>query len=130
MKVVSLFTGAGGLDLGFVWAGHDIVWANDNDRNACETYSRNIGDHVVCGDIAALPSSAIPDCDIVIGGFPCQGFSVANSGRHAGDRRNLLYLEMVRVVRDKAPRYFVAENVKGLLSMSRGGALRGNNERL
>lgn len=115
MKVVSLFSGAGGLDLGFIAAGNEIIWANDLYGDAVETYRANIGDHIVCRDIAEIPSSEIPDCDIVIGGFPCQGFSVANVKRHASDSRNKLYLQLLRVIRDKKPRFFLAENVKGIL---------------
>ena len=82
MKVVSLFSGAGGLDLGFKMAGHKIVWANDNFKDAAETYKKNLGKHIVCDDIYKIDVNAIPDCDIVIGGFPCQGFSIANMKRH------------------------------------------------
>ncbi|TYR72592.1 DNA cytosine methyltransferase [Rossellomorea vietnamensis] len=121
-KVVSLFAGAGGMDLGFKNAGFDIVWANDFNQYAVETYKHNFGsDHVVLGDITQVPSSDIPDgVDVVIGGFPCQGFSVANTRRNMEDKRNFLYLELLRVVRDKQPKFFVAENVKGLLSMGKG----------
>ena len=115
MKIVSLFSGAGGLDLGFIAAGNEVVWANDLYGDAVETYRTNIGDHIVCRDIAEIPSSEIPDCDMVIGGFPCQGFSVANTKRHESDSRNKLYLQLLRVIRDKRPRFFLAENVKGIL---------------
>lgn len=120
MRVVSLFSGAGGLDLGFIWAGHEIIWANDIFADAVETYRKNIGNHIVLGNIKEIPSEDIPDCDIVIGGFPCQGFSVANWKRHVGDVRNELYVELLRVIRDKKPRFFMAENVKGILSLGRG----------
>jgi len=120
MKVISLFSGAGGLDLGFKRAGFDIVWANDNYADAAETYRANIGDHIVCEDISKVPSSTMPDCDIVIGGFPCQGFSVANMKRHESDKRNKLYLQLLRVVRDKRPKFFLAENVKGILHFAGG----------
>ena len=90
MNVVSLFSGAGGLDLGFILAGHKIIWANDLYCDAVETYRKNIGGHVVCEDIKNVKTSDIPDCDIVIGGFPCQGFSVANWKRHVDDERNVL----------------------------------------
>lgn len=120
MKVVSLFSGAGGLDLGFMRAGHEIVWANDLYGDAVETYRANLGDHIVCRDIAEVPSDEIPSCDIVVGGFPCQGFSVANVKRHEGDSRNKLYLQLLRVIRDKQPKFFVAENVKGLLHFAKG----------
>ncbi|BCM88713.1 modification methylase HaeIII [Abditibacteriota bacterium] len=124
MRVVSLFSGAGGLDLGFVNAGHKVVWANDNFSDAVETYKLNIGKHIICGDIESIPSEEIPNCDIVVGGFPCQGFSVANWNRTASDERNQLYLEMLRVVRDKKPRYFLAENVQGLLSIEKGEVIK------
>lgn len=117
---MSLFSGAGGLDLGFVEAGHRIIWANDSFLDAVKTYRLNLGGHIVYGDIHGIPSESIPDCDIVIGGFPCQGFSVANTGRHEDDERNKLYLEMIRVIRDKMPRFFLAENVKGILSLGKG----------
>lgn len=123
MRIVSLFSGAGGLDLGLVQAGHEIVWANDIFVDAVETYKRNIGNHVDTRDISDIPSGEIPDADVVVGGFPCQGFSVANWGRTVGDSRNRLYREMVRVVSDKRPRFFVAENVKGLVSLGKGAAL-------
>ena len=123
MRVISLFSGAGGMDLGFIQAGHEVVWAIDNDRDCCETYRKNIGDHIVEGDISEMDSKSIPDGDIVIGGFPCQGFSVANTTRTAEDPRNGLYLEMVRIVKSKRPEYFVAENVKGLASAEEGTVL-------
>lgn len=120
MDVVSLFSGAGGLDLGFIQAGHRIVWANDLFHDAVCTYRANIGNHIVEEDIHQIPSENIPDCDIVIGGFPCQGFSIANTGRHADDERNTLYLQLLRVIQDKQPRFFLAENVKGILSLEHG----------
>ncbi len=120
MKVVSLFSGAGGLDLGFIKAGHEIIWANDNFADAVKTYRKNIGGHVICEDISTIPSSEIPEHDILIGGFPCQGFSVANTGRGEGDERNKLYLELLRVLLDKQPKFFLAENVKGILSFMQG----------
>lgn len=120
MKVVSLFSGAGGLDLGFIKAGHQILWANDLYEDAVETYRKNIGEHIVCEDIAKVDISDIPDCDIVIGGFPCQGFSVANTKRHEDDERNVLYKQLIRVIRGKNPKFFLAENVKGILSIGKG----------
>ena len=123
MRIVSLFSGAGGLDLGFVNAGHKVIWANDIDNDAIESYRRNIGNHIVFGEIENISSKNIPDCDMIIGGFPCQGFSVANTKRNSKDSRNKLYKELVRIIRDKMPRYFVAENVKGLASLGRGKVL-------
>lgn len=120
MKVVSLFSGAGGLDLGFIKAGHEIIWANDLYEDAVETYRKNIGDHIVCEDISKVSTDDIPDCDIVIGGFPCQGFSVANTKRNEQDERNVLYKQLIRVIADKKPKFFLAENVKGILSLGKG----------
>lgn len=120
MKVVSLFSGAGGLDLGFIKAGHTVIWANDLYADAVDTYRKNIGNHIVLADIKDIPSDAIPDCDIVIGGFPCQGFSVANVKRHEGDQRNSLYKELIRVIGAKKPKFFLAENVKGLTNLAKG----------
>lgn len=120
-KVISLFSGAGGMDLGFIQAGFDIVWANDFFKEAVETYKNNIGDHIVYGDITKIKSSEMPDdVDLVIGGFPCQGFSVANNKRSMEDKRNFLYKEMLRVIKDKNPKFFVAENVKGIMSIEHG----------
>lgn len=121
IKVVSLFSGAGGMDLGFIKSGCEIVWANDFLKEAVDSYKANIGNHIVLGDITQIKSEDIPnDIDIVIGGFPCQGFSVANIKRSMDDQRNFLYKEMLRIIKDKNPIYFVAENVKGLLSMEKG----------
>lgn len=120
-RVISLFSGAGGMDLGFINAGFDIVWANDFFKEAVESYKKNVDDRIVYGDITKIDSSEMPDdIDLVIGGFPCQGFSVANTKRSMKDERNFLYKEMLRVIDDKKPKFFVAENVKGILSMKKG----------
>lgn len=124
MRIVSLFSGAGGLDLGLIQAGHSVIWANDIDIDAVKTYQSNIGPEIIFGDICSISSSAIPDCDVVVGGFPCQGFSQANMLRFAEDERNRLYLEFLRIVRDKQPLYFLAENVRGILSLAGGQAIQ------
>ena len=123
-SVVGLFSGCGGLDLGFKQAGFDILWANDFDADSVKTYKENIGDHIVLGDITKIPNKDIPsNFDVLLGGFPCQGFSVANTKRSMKDERNFLYLEMLRVIKNKKPKFFVAENVKGLLSMEKGAVI-------
>ena len=91
MKILSLFSGAGGLDLGLIQAGNEIVWANDIDKNAVETYRRNISNHIVLGDIKDIDVTELPDAEVVVGGFPCQGFSQANRFRMLDDERNILY---------------------------------------
>lgn len=117
MKIISLFCGAGGMDLGFVKAGHKIIWANDFDKDSCKTYENYFGHKPICAPIEEIKSDEIPDGDIVIGGFPCQGFSIANPYRKTEDSRNRLYLEMLRIIKDKKPKYFVGENVTGLCSI-------------
>jgi len=123
MNVVSLFSGIGGLDLGFKSAGHTIIWANDNDADTVETYKQNLGDHIVLSSIEDIKNKQIPDCDIIIGGFPCQGFSMANMNRNVEDNRNKLYREMLRIVKAKKPKFFLAENVKGILSLGKGAII-------
>ena len=122
--VISLFAGAGGMDLGFKQAGYDIIWSNEFDPVSASTYKNNIGDHVVVGDIQKVPNRAIPkNADVVIGGFPCQGFSIANNNRKRTgmkDERNHLYKEMLRVIRHVKPKFFIAENVKGILNIQGG----------
>lgn len=122
MNVVSLFSGAGGMDLGFINQGFEILWANDFDKDAVATYKKNIGDHITLGDITKIDVSEIVQdkVDVVIGGFPCQGFSVANNKRGMHDERNFLYLELLKTIKSLQPKFFVAENVKGLIGMNKG----------
>jgi DNA (cytosine-5)-methyltransferase 1 len=117
MKIISLFCGCGGMDLGFIKAGHEIIWANDFDKDSCDTYYNYFQHKPVCAPIEHIKSENIPEGDVVIGGFPCQGFSIANKYRHTEDERNKLYLQLLRIINDKNPRYFVAENVKGICSL-------------
>lgn len=124
MKILSLFSGAGGLDLGMKLAGHDIVWANDIDADAVDTYRHNIGQEATQCDIRAVDVATLPDCDVVIGGFPCQGFSMANLRRTADDERNVLYRAFCDVVAAKRPQYFIAENVRGILSLDGGRIIK------
>lgn len=124
MKIVSLFSGAGGFDLGMIMAGHEVVWANDNDLDAVATYKKNVGEYIQLGNIEKIESISIPDAEVVIGGFPCQGFSQANMLRSSTDKRNELYLEFLRIVSEKMPKYFLAENVRGILSLEKGDAIR------
>ena len=124
MKIVSLFSGAGGLDLGLIQAGHEIVWANDFDADCVDTYQKNINNHIIFGSIQDIKSESIPDCGAVVGGFPCQGFSQANQLRFGADPRNILYMEFLRVVKDKRPKWFLAENVRGILSLDNGAAIK------
>ena len=117
--VVSLFSGAGGLDIGFEKAGFNIIWANDIDPDACATHRTWSTAEVVCGDIGKIDFNSIPQSDIITGGFPCQGFSLAGP-RKIDDARNALYRHFVALVEKKQPIAFVAENVKGILTLGNG----------
>lgn len=116
---VSLFCGAGGLDLGFDRAGFKTIWANDIDADACKTHQNWSNAEVVCGDISKIDMSKIPVSDVILGGFPCQGFSLSGP-RKIDDSRNVLYKHYVKLVRQNQPLAFVGENVKGLLTMAGG----------
>jgi len=124
MRVISMFSGAGGLDLGLVQTGNEIVWANDIDKDAVETYKRNISEEIILGDISEIDFSRIPDGDVVVGGFPCQGFSMANMKRRVDDERNLMYKYFLKMLVEKKPKYFIAENVRGILSIGGGSVLK------
>lgn len=116
LKVVSLFSGCGGLDYGFHNNNnYEILYANDFDKDACDTYYRNFNFKPICKDITTI--NTIPNCDIIIGGFPCQGFSIANKYRNENDSRNKLYEELLRFLTKNKPKYFIFENVKGILSL-------------
>ena len=120
-KVLSLFSGAGGLDLGFIQSGFKIVFANDFDKDSCETYKKNIGQHILYEDIYKIKNKDIPkNIDVLLAGFPCQGFSISNSKRKINDPRNNLYKQMIRFVKISKPKVVVAENVKGILSLEKG----------
>ena len=123
MKIVSLFSGAGGLDLGFKMAGHTIIWANDLYTDAVETYKYNLGNHIYCRDIFSVNENEVPDCDIIIGGFPCQGFSVAGKMDPDDERSKLIwsFLDVVDMVK---PRMFIMENVKALGKLEKWKEIR------
>jgi DNA (cytosine-5)-methyltransferase 1 len=128
-KVISLFSGCGGMDLGFMGGfkalsteyaklPFEIIWANEINPYACRTYRRNIGCHIHEGDIWSLIHSAPKNADVVIGGFPCQDISINGKGAGIAGRRSGLYRAMVEMVKRVKPRIFIAENVKGLLMKS------------
>ena len=116
---ISLFCGAGGLDIDFERAGFKTIWANDFEPDACKTHENWSDAKVVCGDIAKVDINTIPDADIILGGFPCQGFSLSGP-RKIDDSRNVLYKHYVKIVKKKKPLMFVGENVKGILTMGEG----------
>lgn len=125
-KIISLFTGCGGLDLGFKLAGYKSVWANDIDHWACETFKKNINSNIVEKSIELInpyKDKNIPDCDIILGGFPCQDFSIIWKQPGLDGERGNLYKSFLRFVDAKKPKAFVAENVKGLLTANNKKAI-------
>ena len=123
LKAISLFSGAGGMDLGFRKAGFTVVWANDFNKAACETYRRNFGDEIHCGSIMDFDYKTLPECDLIFGGPPCQGFSVAGK-MDPDDPRSKLVFEFQKVVKAKRPCYFVMENVAALGRLDKFAAVR------
>ncbi len=125
MRVLSLFSGCGGLDMGFVKAGFEIVWANDFDRYACETYRANFGNHIFYGDINQVPLEQLPQFDVLIGGFPCQPFSMMGSELGFEDARGTLFFRIAEIIKSRIdaghkPRAVVLENVRSLKTHNGG----------
>lgn len=116
MNIVSLFSGAGGMDLGFEKAGFNIMWANEYDKTIWETYEANHKAPLDRRDIRQIPTSEIPDCDGIIGGPPCQSWSEAGALRGIDDARGKLFYDFIRILKEKQPQFFVAENVSGMLA--------------
>ena len=136
LKVASLFCGCGGTDVGLV-GGFDflgnyyekhqleIVYANDIEKAACDIFEENFGIKVDNRDIRDVKGSDLPDIDILTGGFPCQSFSVvAQNPKRLGvkDEKGKLFFEMCRILKEKQPKCFIAENVKGIMSANGGEA--------
>ncbi len=116
-KIVSLFAGCGGLDLGFSQAGFDITWANEYDKTIWGTYRNNHKNTILdIRSICDIPSSDIPETEGIIGGPPCQSWSLAGAMRGANDSRGKLFWEYLRILKNKKPLFFLAENVPGILS--------------
>lgn len=122
-RLVSLFSGCGGMDKGFENAGFHRVWANDFDADAQAVFKLNFGD-IDGRDIRTVPVDDIPECDIITAGFPCQPFSNAGNRRGVYDKRGELYLECLRIIESKKPKAVLFENVKGLLSSKHQGGKR------
>jgi len=116
MDLISLFSGAGGMDLGFQKAGFNIAVANEYDKTIWDTYEQNHDAPLIKADIRKIDSKEFPKCDGIIGGPPCQSWSEAGALRGIEDDRGKLFFEYVRILKDKQPLFFVAENVSGMLS--------------
>lgn len=121
MRVASLFAGIGGIDLAFAEAGHDIVWANEKNRYAIQTYRKNFQETIVDDrDIRYISSEDIPNMDILIAGFPCQSFSVMGYQKGFKDPRGNLFFEIARIADEKKPQIIFLENVRNLLRHDNG----------
>ncbi|GHV31446.1 cytosine-specific methyltransferase [Synergistales bacterium] len=116
-----MFAGIGGICLAFKRAGAEIVWANEIDRYACETYKHNFGADYLCeGDIRTQDLSTIPDFDVLTAGFPCQPFSIMGKQQGFTDPRGTMFFEILRVIDEKRPAIVLLENVKNLQSHDNG----------
>ncbi len=116
MNIVSFFSGAGGLDLGFKKAGFNIVWANEYDKDIWATYEKNHDKtYLDKRSITNIASNEVPDCIGIIGGPPCQSWSEAGALRGINDKRGELFYDFIRILKDKKPLFFLAENVSGML---------------
>lgn len=129
MKIVSFFAGAGGLDLGFQKAGFNVVWANEYDKEIWETYEKNHPNTFLDKrSIVDIPADEVPECDGIIGGPPCQSWSEAGSARGIKDKRGQLFYDFIRILEAKQPKFFLAENVSGMLISKHTEALEGIKE--
>lgn len=129
MKVVSLFSGIGGLDQGFIDAGFDVVWANDFDKYAVQTYQANFNHTIIHGDINDIPLDSIPEHDVLIGGFPCQPFSMMGEQKGFEDARGTLFFRIAEIINHQIilnhkPRAIILENVRALLSHDNGNTFK------
>ncbi|MDD6469155.1 MAG: DNA cytosine methyltransferase [Bacilli bacterium] len=123
-KTVSLFSGIGGFDLGFEYNGFNIVWANDFDKYACETYKANVSKNIVCGDIR-IEKENIPEHDVLIGGFPCQPFSTLGKLKGFEDEeRGTLFFEIKDILQKHHTKVVVLENVKNIMNHDGGNTFK------
>ena len=135
IKVASFFCGCGGSDLGIIGnfdflnqtyceLPFEINYALDFDKYAIETYNANFSHPAICEDIKNVEINQLEDFDLLVGGFPCQSFSTVNPNKDTNDDRANLYKELVKILKTKQPKYFIAENVKGLMTLQKGEILK------
>ena len=129
MRVVSLFAGIGGLDSGFIQNGYDVIWANDFDKYAVKTYQSNYKNPIILGDLNEIELNSIPLTDIIIGGFPCQPFSMMGEMKGFEDTRGTLFFRIVEIInnqieRGSKPKALVLENVRNLKLHDNGNTFK------
>jgi DNA (cytosine-5)-methyltransferase 1 len=120
MKYISLFAGVGGFDLALNKLGHECVYANDFDKYCKIIYDKNFKHKLDCRSLTEVRADELPDFDLLVGGFPCQSFSIAGKRGGFDDTRGTLFFDIARIVKAKRPKYIILENVKGLLSHDSG----------
>lgn len=124
MKVAGFFTGVGGIELGFYQAGFQIVWSNEIDSKAAETFKLNHNSNIVIKDINSVQAQDIPDVDVIVGGFPCQAFSIAGYQKGFEDKRGEIFFQLARIIKEKLPRIIFIENVKNLIGHDKGNTFK------
>lgn len=129
MNIVSFFAGAGGMDLGFSQAGFDVIWANEFDKDIWSTYRINHPNTILdTRSITDIAANEVPDCEGIIGGPPCQSWSEAGAHKGIEDKRGQLFYDFIRILSAKQPKFFVAENVSGMLFKRHDDALNNIKE--
>lgn len=124
MTVSGFFAGVGGIEIGFRQAGFDIVWSNEIDEKASKTFRKNHSNLLVTDDIHNISSDSVPDTDIIVGGFPCQAFSVAGYRKGFEDERGEVFFQLARIISQKLPRVIFIENVKNLVGHDNGNTYK------
>ena len=122
IRYFSMFSGIGGFELGLQNSKHNFecVGYSEIDGYARSIYEKNFPNHTCFGDATKIKTEELPDFDFLVGGFPCQAFSIAGQRRGFDDTRGTLFFEIARILKDKRPKYFLLENVRGLLSHDKG----------
>ena len=124
MTVSGFFAGVGGIEIGFRQAGFDIVWSNEIDEKASKTFRKNHSNLLITDDIHNISSDSVPDTDIIVGGFPCQAFSVAGYRKGFEDERGEVFFQLARIISQKLPRVIFIENVKNLVGHDNGNTYK------
>jgi len=120
LRFFDLFAGIGGMRLGMERAGHKCVGACEIDESCRETYKRHFGEYPEYKDVKEMQADSLPQFDVLCAGFPCQSFSYSGNRKGFNDTRGTMFFEIIRIAREKKPRYLLLENVKGLLSNDKG----------
>ena len=126
MKIVSLFSGIGGFELGIKNSKlkSEVVFSSEIDKYATASYLSNFNDNNLNGDITKIDEKDIPDHDLLVGGFPCQAFSIAGKQKGFNDARGTLFFDVARILKEKKPKYFLLENVKNLVAHDDGNTFK------